>query len=212
MAKKEILKPFILSWEGGFANHPNDKGGATNRGITIATFRSVFGKTKTVTDLKRMSDAQWDEVFKKLFWDRCKADQIEDQAVANILVDWCWGSGIVGIKYAQQALGLKADDIVGAKTLAALNAKRGNKTIFGTNGKAEPTTFEILWNRREQHFMAIARSNKSQRVFLKGWLNRLDSIKENYLLLNTKNGKEQITWDKDGNWKQTKIPSGVSTK
>ena len=55
MAKCEVLKPFILSWEGGFANVPGDRGGATNRGVTIATFRSVFGQDKTVDDLKRVS-------------------------------------------------------------------------------------------------------------------------------------------------------------
>ena len=40
------LKSFILSWEGGFVNDPRDPGGTTNKGITIVTFRSVFGKDK----------------------------------------------------------------------------------------------------------------------------------------------------------------------
>ena len=46
MERIEKLKSFILSWEGGFVNDPRDPGGATNKGITIATFRSVFGKDK----------------------------------------------------------------------------------------------------------------------------------------------------------------------
>lgn len=189
MAKSEILKPFILSWEGGFANHPNDKGGPTNKGVTIATFRSVFGN-KTVADLKRMTDEQWNTIFKRLFWNRCKADEIKDQAVANILVDWTWTSGTVGIRHAQSALGLKPDGIVGPKTLAALNTVRGGKTIFGTNGEAEPTTFELLWKRREQHFMSLARQ-PGQKVFLKGWLNRLDSIRAKSLVTSR---KEVLTW------------------
>ncbi len=41
MAKIEILSPFILSFEGGYVNHPNDKGGPTNKGVTIATWRRV---------------------------------------------------------------------------------------------------------------------------------------------------------------------------
>ena len=41
MARIEILSPFILSWEGGFTNHPADKGGATNKGVTIATWKAV---------------------------------------------------------------------------------------------------------------------------------------------------------------------------
>ena len=39
MADIKILSPFILSFEGGFVNHPNDKGGATNKGVTIATWK-----------------------------------------------------------------------------------------------------------------------------------------------------------------------------
>lgn len=39
MAKIEPLSKFILSWEGGYVNNPNDKGGATNKGVTIATWR-----------------------------------------------------------------------------------------------------------------------------------------------------------------------------
>ena len=26
--------PFVLQWEGGYVNHPNDPGGATNKGVT----------------------------------------------------------------------------------------------------------------------------------------------------------------------------------
>ena len=41
MAKVEILLPFILKWEGGFVNDPADAGDATNKGVTIATWRNV---------------------------------------------------------------------------------------------------------------------------------------------------------------------------
>ena len=63
------LIPFILRWEGGFANDPADRGGATMKGITIGTFttyRKSKGKpTPTVTDLKNISDQEWGDVFKK---------------------------------------------------------------------------------------------------------------------------------------------------
>jgi lysozyme family protein len=38
MADYKKLKPFILKWEGGYANHPLDKGGPTNKGIILTTF------------------------------------------------------------------------------------------------------------------------------------------------------------------------------
>ena len=43
----------------------NDHGGATNSGVTIAVFQSVYGKNKTKNDLKRMTDEQWDYIFTK---------------------------------------------------------------------------------------------------------------------------------------------------
>ena len=56
MADYTKLVPFIRKWEGGFSNNPKDKGGATNNGVTLATYRMVYGKNKTVDDLKNMSD------------------------------------------------------------------------------------------------------------------------------------------------------------
>ena len=61
---------YILSWEGGYVNDPNDKGGPTNKGITLTTFQSVYGKNKTITDLKNMTTEQWWTIFKTKYWDR----------------------------------------------------------------------------------------------------------------------------------------------
>ena len=39
MTRAEQMIPLILKHEGGYVNNPADPGGATNKGITIATFR-----------------------------------------------------------------------------------------------------------------------------------------------------------------------------
>jgi len=39
MADVKKLAPFILKWEGGFVNDPDDLGGATNMGVTMATYK-----------------------------------------------------------------------------------------------------------------------------------------------------------------------------
>lgn len=171
MAQTEILQPFILSWEGGFVNDPDDKGGATNKGVTIATYRHVFGQYKTVDDLKHITDAEWLTIFKKYFWDKWKADQIKDQSIANLLVDWVWTSGKYGITIPQKAMGLTADGIVGPKTLRAINGYYNQHELF---------TF--LWKQRLAYFKRIATGQ--QRKFLKGWLNRLNGIKYGKLTLN----------------------------
>lgn len=166
MADYKKLIPLIKKWEGGFANHPNDPGGATNSGITLTTFRSVYGKSKTVQDLKNMTNEQWEYIFKTRFWDRWKADDIDNQAIANLVVDWVWTSGVYGIKYVQRILGVTDDGVVGKKTIAALNDYPSQKDLFGK-----------IWARRKKYFDDIVKRNPSQKVFLKGWYNRINAFK-----------------------------------
>lgn len=121
MADVKKLAPFILKWEGGFVNDPDDLGGATNMGVTMATYK-VYCKRKgrpepAIDDLKHLSNDEWIDILKSLYWDKWKADQIKSQSVANILVDWVWASGNYGIKIPQELLGVTADGIVGKNTL-----------------------------------------------------------------------------------------------
>lgn len=173
MAKSEILKPFILSWEGGFANIKGDRGGATNKGVTIATYRSVFGKERTVEDLKTLTDVEWLHIFNTLFWNRWQADHIKDQSVANLLVDWVWASGNYGVRLPQRILGVAIDGVVGPKTLAAVNDYPDQEKLF-----------KMLWQEREDFFKRIATG--AQKKFLKGWLNRLNGIQYGRLVCSNK--------------------------
>lgn len=165
MADYRKLKPFILAREGGYVYDPADSGKQTMRGVTIATFRSVYGQNKTVNDLKNITDEQWTYIFKKYFWDRWRADEIEDQSVANILVDWVWASGAYGIKIPQSMLRVTIDGIVGTKTIAAVNAKDG-KTFFAEIKKERIAFIDRICNSRPQN-----------KKFKKGWLNRINSLK-----------------------------------
>lgn len=165
MANYKELVPFILRWEGGFTNNKNDRGGWTCKGVTLATFRSVYGANKTPNDLKYITTEQWMHIFKKLFWDKCKADQIEDQSVANMLVDWAWNAGAINpIKALQRCVGVTADGIVGSRTLAAVNS-RSPLALFGQ-----------LREKRIAYYKSIAEGDPRQKVNLKGWLNRVNHI------------------------------------
>lgn len=190
MANVDKLLLYILKWEGGFVNDPADTGGATNKGVTIATWRQV-GYDKDgdgdidVSDLKLLSDADVrNRVLKPAFWDRWKADNIQSQKVANILVDWVWGSGKHGIVIPQRLLGVNPDGIVGNKTLSAVNF-------------ADPDQlFDAIYNARVKFLKDITASSVvayekkigrkatekelmkyTKKRFLKGWLNRLADIK-----------------------------------
>lgn len=168
MADVMKLVPFILKWEGGFVDDPDDLGGATNRGVTIGTYATYCKKkgypAPTVERLKNLSEKDWAEILKTLYWDRWKADDIKSQSVANILVDWVWASGVNGIKIPQQVLGVTVDGIVGAKTLAALNV-RNPKELF-----------EEIKEARVQFIEDICRKRPANNKFKKGWLNRINNL------------------------------------
>lgn len=164
MADYKKLAPFILKWEGGFANDKNDSGGATNKGVTIATFRQYYGNGKTADDLKSITDEQWMHVFKQGYWDRWRGDDIVSQSVANMLVDWLWHSGSYGIRLPQKVLKVEIDGKVGGGTLTAVNSK-DPKTLFAQL-KAE----------RLAYFERLCTNSPKNRKFLTGWKNRVNSL------------------------------------
>lgn len=171
MADVNKLAPFILKWEGGFVNDPDDLGGATNKGVTLSTWRKV-GYDKTgdgvidVEDLKLLTDQEViDKVLKPHYWDRWKADQIDSQSVANILVDWVWASGAYGIRIPQRVLGVKVDGIVGPKTLDAVN--RQNPKEF----------FERIKKERHEYISRIIQNRPTNKKYERGWRNRLNDLK-----------------------------------
>ena len=169
MASINKLTPFILKWEGGFVNDPDDAGGATNKGVTIATYEAYClrkGYPKpTVERLKNIPDSHWTEIIKTMYWDKWKADEIKNQSVANILVDWVWGSGKWGIIIPQRILGVEPDGIVGNVTLNALN-KRDPQELFAAIKAA-----------RVNYIDDIIRKRPSNVKFRNGWINRLNDIK-----------------------------------
>lgn len=164
MADARKLMPVILKWEGGFVNDPLDRGGATNKGVTIGTFLSFY-PNKTVDDLKRITDDQWLTIFKNGYWDPWRADQINNQAVANIVVDWAWASGArTSIRKVQELLGVTVDGLVGNQTITAINS-------------ADPEElFDRIKVARYDFVDAIVKRDPSQSRFIRGWKNRIQDF------------------------------------
>lgn len=165
MANPNVLIPFVLRYEGGFVNDPADSGGPTNKGVTLNTFRSVYGRAKTINDLKHMTDNEWRHIFKSLYWDKCKGDDITDQSIANLLVDWAYNSGTsLAIRHIQRIVGVKADGIMGNITLSAIN-NHSPLPLFGA-----------LKQDRIAFYHSIVAKRPANKKFLKGWLNRVNSF------------------------------------
>lgn len=188
MARVEEMVPFIMEFEAGvkapgksneellemarrsgFANDPDDAGGATMVGVTIATY-AQYRKAKgmpvpTVAQLRAMRYGEWLDILRTMYWDRWKADEIESQGVAEMLVDWVWASGKYGITIPQKVLGVGVDGMVGKKTLAAVN------------GADAAVLFARLRAERVAYIDRICTARPVNRKYRRGWLRRIDAIR-----------------------------------
>lgn len=80
----------VLVHEGGWADHPKDPGGATMRGVTLATFRSHYGAHKTKDDLRRITGDQLAAIYRKGYWNKVGCDNLAsgvDLAVFDFAVN-----------------------------------------------------------------------------------------------------------------------------
>jgi lysozyme family protein len=195
VTKIEKLAPIVAKWEGGYVDDPLDRGGATNMGVTIATWR-LLGYDKNgdgvidKKDMKLLSKDDFKYVLRR-YWNKWQADKIQNQSIANILVDWYWGSGKWGIVIPQRdLLGFKGKDIdgvVGNLTLGRLNKliqenpKKVFDDIFSLRVKFLHTIVNNSVRAYEKKIGRKAtqkeRLKNTQERFLKGWLNRLNDFK-----------------------------------
>ncbi len=189
MADFRKLIPFILKWAAGvsprsgetvealferartrgWSDHPLDRGGATMCDVTLQTYRDYCSRKRLpVPDkeaLRHIPFAHWVDILKSAYWNRWKADKINNQSMANLLVDWVLASGCQSIKRAQRVIGVNPDGIAGRATLAAINSQDA-KLLFSR-----------LHDARIDYVQEIVRRNPEQQIWLNGWLNRINDIR-----------------------------------
>jgi lysozyme family protein len=172
MAKIELLAPFTFKWEGGYQCDPVDKGNynskkelvGTKYGVSALAYESHYGKVPTKEIMENLTPEEGAFVL-QTYWNNCKGDQLKNQSIANVLVDWHYNAGFAAIKSAQKALGLLDDGDVGPKTLAVLNSGDGSDV------------FLKLWKARKSYYQNVAEANTRLSKYLNGWLNRLNDFK-----------------------------------
>lgn len=122
----------ILEHEGGYADHPNDPGGATKYGITrktLARWRDIdpwWDLPKSQVEALTRSQAA--SIYKALYWDRVQAVRLPP-GVDLALFDFAVNSGPArAIKTLQGLVGVVQDGSVGPVTLAAV-ARRDARVL-----------------------------------------------------------------------------------
>lgn len=150
----------VLPHEGGYVDHPDDPGGATNLGVTHATLAAWRGKPVTKDDVRNITKAEAAAIYRARYWNAVKGDSLPP-GVDLAVFDFAVNSGPVRAAKALQAvLGVPPDGAIGAATLAAL-------------AKApRVTTIIDLCDAR----MRFLRGLRTFPTFGKGWTRRVNSI------------------------------------
>lgn len=163
----------VISLEGGYSDHPADRGGPTKFGITERTARAA-GYTGDMRNLTR--DAAVD-IYKSQYWTRPGFGRVDavSHNVAEELLDTGVNMGpTVAAKFLQRALNaltdanLTIDGKIGPATLGAL---RGFVSTRKRDG--EKVLVKMLNAQQSVRYMEIAEADASQKAFMFGWqLNR----------------------------------------
>ena len=149
---------FTLQSEGGFVNNPHDPGGATMKGITLATYRSwKQNPSLTAIDLKAITDEEVASIYKQNYWDVNSCDSLA-LGVDLMVFDMDVNAGDSrSAKLLQASIGAAVDGAVGPATLAAANAMDA-KTLI---------------NKLSSRQLAFYQSLSTWQYFGKGWTNRI---------------------------------------
>lgn len=165
----------VIAREGGYSNHPADRGGPTNFGITQAVARA----NDYAGDMRQLPRTLAEAIYRRLYWERPGYAFVAEIAptVATELFDSAVNMGpATATGFLQRALNalnrnqkdypdLIADQLIGAKTLAALGA------FMRLRGKAgEKVLLKAIEALQGERYVALAESRPANEAFLYGWL------------------------------------------
>lgn len=152
----------VLEREGGFVDHPSDRGGATNFGITagkLGEWRRL-GRVATGTEVIALSKAEARAIYKAEYAQPFLF--LEDARVFVVAFDAAVNHGVrQAIRFLQKSVGVAADGVIGPVTRAAIVAM-----------PPEMLRKRFLANRVRDYGRIISKDH-TQAVFAAGWMNRV---------------------------------------
>lgn len=163
----------VLHHEGGFVDHKDDPGGATDRGISLRFLRSIGEDIDKdgdidVDDIRALDDDDVARLYEEHFWKAAKCDKIKSSLVATKVFDMAVNMGSrQAWRIAQRAcntLGgkLTVDGKVGTKTLASVNSMTDRDFMLVTNIRREQDKF----------YAGLIKNKPSFKSFELGWRRR----------------------------------------
>lgn len=152
----------ILRREGGFVDHPDDRGGATNFGITQDTLAQWRGRPVSVDEVRTLTPDEAAEIYAARYVLTPRFDGIEHDDLAALVVDCGVNHGPArAARWLQSAAGVAVDGMVGPVTLGAVNQQDG------------VTLYRAVLAERCRFYGRLITRDPSQAVFAAGWANRV---------------------------------------
>jgi lysozyme family protein len=150
-----------LRYEGGYVNDPDDRGGATNYGVTQDTYDAWrIGQGLDVRPVRKIEHTEAQDIYFQSYWIKGNCEALPWPLNAAHF-DACVNHGVAGAtRILQRAVGVAADGRFGPVTRAAVSA--ADKDLL----------FRDMLLERLQFYDDIVDGRPSQVKFLRGWLKR----------------------------------------
>lgn len=163
------LKPL----EGGFSNHKDDPGGATNYGISLRWLKTqgLLGDLDDDgdVDIDDILAMDWEtavSIYRDKWWNKYHYDRIKDCEIAGKVFDISVNMGArQAHKLVQRALRTLGADI-------AVDGIVGPITIKGMNTEDPDILLDEIRNEQRRFYLNLIKRKPSLAVFKKGWLRR----------------------------------------
>jgi len=153
----------IIQTEGGYVDHPNDSGGPTKYGITLATLEDYRGHKLDKSAVESLKKEEAFEIYEGKYVIAPGFNQIDDPNLCFMVVDAGVHSGPQrAAKWLQKSVGAVDDGIVGPATLKAVN-------VISTAGQ----TRKLFIAQRIRFLGRLIERDHKQAVFAAGWFNRI---------------------------------------
>jgi lysozyme family protein len=192
----------IVAREGGYVDDPDDPGGATQYGVTLATLRRLGhdldgdGRV-TPADLRKLSRDQAAAIFVEHYFRRPRIDALPE-AVQPSVFDMYVNAGANAVRVLQRLLGAMgqrvADDgVIGPATIAAAAAAQA----------AAPDHLADAYGiARRNYYYALADARPASRKYARrrdggkgGWIRRAEEfIAPRYHLSEAEHRERTASW------------------
>ncbi|MEM7047234.1 MAG: glycosyl hydrolase 108 family protein [Pseudomonadota bacterium] len=165
----------VISREGGFVNHPDDRGGATNYGITQATLSAWLGRRARLAEVQNLDIDTARAIYARRYLSAPRIDTLTQRIVPFVFDTAVLHGPRSAIRLLQRVLNragfgkVCVDGVIGPQTRKACEAA---DRVMG------PYLLDALCEQRRAIYHRIVARNPSQKVFLRGWLNRLKHFKD----------------------------------